>query len=405
VAYFICLDTSVLFDLVQELETGKPPEWWSELKSLIEAGDVTLIVPEITLLELETCVRDFGAKLLLATVKPELDAKASKLLQDQQRLAKLMNDHLAVSLDHLAKSLNEWRHKRIDGWKTEAEALEKWLREHGVVIDYTAEIAHRAKRRLIAGRLPWSEEGRRRRDQDCAIIDSLVVFFDNKLHDRILVFGTFDKKDGGFGQVEDGNGSLDKKKFEKGVGILDKTFAEGLPLAQLFDDMEKLVKFIANEDKPKTLSPEEQAVAQELKLQQEATAEVVKPGGKVFEIRVGDTVGAHDQATTVSISGSGGITFGGAVPGFGDGMPSTKTAHVRPNENDKALTQDEQYKRWTDPNGVSWRLVFYNHAPPMMGDPSLSLTIVLDRASAQYSTGDVSEKCAQYLRTLTFKPG
>jgi hypothetical protein len=45
--YLVCLDTSVLFDLVQKLETGKPPEWWSELKALIEAGNLALIVLEI----------------------------------------------------------------------------------------------------------------------------------------------------------------------------------------------------------------------------------------------------------------------------------------------------------------------------------------------------------------------
>jgi hypothetical protein len=78
------------------------------------------------------------------------------------------------------------------------------------------------------------------------------------------VFGTFDKKDGGFGQVEDGNGSLNKEKkddekFEKGVGILDENFSKGLPPPQLFDDMTKLVSFVEKKEKPQTLTPEEQA--------------------------------------------------------------------------------------------------------------------------------------------------
>ena len=320
-AYFVCLDTCVLFDLVQSLETGKVPEWWSELKAIVEAGDVKLLVPEITLLELETCRRDLEAKLLLATVNPELDSnapkfllesKASKLLQDQQRLAELMKDHLAESLDHLAKSLKEWRHKRIEGWKTEADKLDKWLREHGVAIDYSAEIAHRTKRRLIAGRLPWSEEGRRRRDQDCSIIDSLVVFFDNQLDDRILVFGTFDKKDGGFGQVEDGNGSLDKTKFEKDVGVLDETFSKGLPPSQLFHDMTKLVALVKDKGTVKSLTPERAEAVQELKFKQEAEAQVLKQVVARYEMPIAinePTPGVRRQRL-VPGRRSGGVFFG-----------------------------------------------------------------------------------------------
>ena len=44
--YFVCLDTCVLFDLVQSLETAKRPEWWSELKAIVEAGDVKLLSPK-----------------------------------------------------------------------------------------------------------------------------------------------------------------------------------------------------------------------------------------------------------------------------------------------------------------------------------------------------------------------
>ena len=101
-------------------------------------------------------------------------------------------------------------------------------------------------------------------------------FFDGKLDDRILVLGTNDKKDGGFGQIENGKGSLDKAKFEKGVGVLDNTFAVGLPPAQLFDDMDKLVSFVEKKEQVKSLTPEQVEAANELKSKQEATAEVIR---------------------------------------------------------------------------------------------------------------------------------
>jgi hypothetical protein len=303
--YFVCLDTNVLVDLVQEIQAGKPPKWWDKLQKLIKDGKkAKLVVPEITILELKSTLRDLESELGAATTKAEADAKENRPLQS-----------------HLADSLKEWRNKTVEGWKAEAKKLETWLRAiPEQVIEYTESVGHRTKRRLIEGRLPRPQEKEKDgnsqqkkwlRDQDCAIVESLVVFFDDKFDDRILALGTKDKKDGGFGQIEDGKGSLNKEKkegekFEKGVGILDKTFAEGLPPAQLFDDMDKLVSFIENEGKVKSLSPEEQAVAQELKLKQEAVAGVLTPGsggGTTIQIVVGDISSAHANPPSVTIRG------------------------------------------------------------------------------------------------------
>jgi hypothetical protein len=314
--YFVCLDTCVLFDLVQELETGKAPEWWLDLKKLVEADGAKVLVPEVTLLELETCIRELEAKLLLATVKPELDPKAAQFLQNQERLAALMKEHLAHSLDHVAESLKDWRQKRIEGWKAEIQKLDTWLRS-GHVIEYTETIGHRTKRRLIASRLPRSEDGsvkgKWQRDQDCAIVESLVWWFEkNKTADAILLFGTNDKKDGGFGQVEDGKGSLDKEKFEKDVGILDETFSKGLPPSQLFHDMAKLVKFATDKEAVKSLSAERAEAVQELKFKQEAEAQVLKQVVARFEMRIAinePTPGVRRQRL-VPGRRSGGVSFG-----------------------------------------------------------------------------------------------
>lgn len=321
-AYLVCLDTNILSDLVRKIEAGESPKWWADLRGLVEAGQATMLVPEITLLELETVIRDTDDKI--ARELAQLPGKVS------ERSVK----------EHLKKDpLKDWRTKMVKGWKTEAEKVEKFLRakpEH--VIEYTAEIAHRTKKRLIAGRHPRppldepmsQNEPYKKwlREQDCGIIESLASWFvGKKLDDSILAFGTKDgeKGDGGFGVVEDGNGSLDKKKFEKGVGILDETFADGLPPSQLFfQDMEKLVKFVEKEEKPKTLSPEEQAIVQELKLKQEAVAGVLTPGsggGTTIQIVVGDTSGAHDHPPSVSVNAIGGyrVMPGMRLAGFQHG--------------------------------------------------------------------------------------
>ncbi len=102
--------------------------------------------------------------------------------------------------------------------------------------------------------------------------------------------------------------------------------------------MEKLVKFVEKKEKPKTLSPEEQALVQEMKLQQEATAEAVKPGGKIFEIVVGDTIGVHDNPPSVTIRGQRlmpAMRLGGVYRGAylvqepeQDDQPFSDTSHV-----------------------------------------------------------------------------
>jgi len=282
--YCVCLDTNILSDLARRIEAGESPKWWADLRGLVEGGRVTLLVPEITLLELETVIRDTDDKI--AREITQLPSKVSDRSLKQ----------------HLKDSFKDWRTKIVQGWKAEAKKIEKILRAKPEnVIEYTAEIAHRVKRRLIAGNHPRpplddstdpnSPYKKWLREQDCGIIESLIVWFDGKkLDDYTLAFGTADgeKGDGGFGSVEDGNGSLDKKKFEKGVGILDETFADGLPLSQLFfRDMEKLVKFVEKEETVKTLTPEEQAVVHELKLQQEATAQVLKPVVARMEMPLG----------------------------------------------------------------------------------------------------------------------
>ncbi len=376
--YLVCLDTTVLVDLYKSLRTGKKVKGFDELKALVQAKDVTLLVSQVTILELEKFV-DNAERELLSTVTRIETAVGNE------------GEHVKGDLAQtLAEPLKTWRKKKADDMRAVANGIFDWLKT-GEPIKFTLEIGHETKCRTIAGKFPESNQKPDKRDQDCFIIDSLISHFGGNIAEKNLLFATIDN---GFGKFGD-----------DGTGPLDDTFQKGLPPARIFKDLSKLVTFV-NDGKTVTLpTPDEveaekkRGIEQELKFEQQATAEVVKSGGKVFEIRVGDTIGVHDHGTTVSISGfsaGGGITFGG--------MPSTKTARVRPNENNQSLTQDQQYKRWTDPNGVSWRLVFYNHAP-MMGDPSLSLTIVLDRASAQYSSGDVSEKCDQYLRTLDFKSG
>jgi PIN domain len=236
--YFVCLDTNILVDLVEKFGSGKTTNAWEKLLKLVRDNEATLLVPEVTLLELETCVRDAEEELLAATTKTEADTK-NQLLKE-----------------YLAQSLKDWRKKIVEGRKTEAGKFDKWLRANAF-LPYTESIGHLTKRRLIAGRFPKppkddpkanAKAAQWLRDQDCSIIDSLVTFFAGKLDDRILAFAT---RDGGFGPI--------RKK--EGIGTLDETFQEGLPPTQVFTDLSKLVEFV--KDKRTVAFPTPQEVEEE----------------------------------------------------------------------------------------------------------------------------------------------
>jgi hypothetical protein len=272
--------------------------------------------------------------------------------------------------------LEKWRLQKEVGWREQADKITQWLKI-ATEIKFDNEIMLRTKRRMAAGKFPRTKERNAGKpqnksqkvaetanekpwlqDQDCSIIDCLVVFFGKMAQDewKPLLFCTNNIKD--FGRMSDGKGTLNRR------------FQEGLPAARVFTELKTLAEFV--KDKKTVDPPSLEEVEQEKKSEVEE------------ELKFEQELNAWVESQRVN-------------------LPSVKTAHVRPGDG-TVLTQDQQYKRWTDPSGVSWRLVFYNHAP-MMGDPSLSLAIVLDRGSAQYSSGDVSEKCDQYLRTLAFKPG
>ena len=79
--YFVCLDTNVHVDLVQEIQAGNPPKWWDKLQKLVKDDEAKLVVPETTVLEMESTLRDLESELGAATTKAVTDAKGNKTLQ------------------------------------------------------------------------------------------------------------------------------------------------------------------------------------------------------------------------------------------------------------------------------------------------------------------------------------
>jgi hypothetical protein len=291
--YFVCLDTCVLVRLYLRLRSGGELKGFDDLKALVEANEVTLLVPQVTQLELQKFVDKAERDLLLTTTRIENAVKSE---------GKHVKDDLAQAL---AGPLDTWRNKKASDMRAVAKGIFDWLAT-GEPIKFTQEIAHETRCRIIAGKFPdprfkqkrdsedsedkKDKEGKPedKRDQDCFIIDSLVARFNGDITDKSLLFATTDN---GFGAFKD-----------DGTGPLDPTFQDGLPPTLIFNDLSKLVQFVKDKKtitlptKAEVEAEQKLEIEQELKFKQEATAEVV-PGGRVLEIVVADTVGAQDQMT------------------------------------------------------------------------------------------------------------
>jgi hypothetical protein len=262
-SYFVCLDTSILRDVFDEIRSrGSEPKGWTELKKLIDAKEAKLLVPEIVLLEFEKGVREAS------------DDLHSEMLTVE---ASIKRDDLKEAIGQRVK---QWRSDAEHDLRQDAKKIIDWLKT-SETIEYTQEIVHSTQKRVIARKfyvivdptLPRSERDKLKsqeaqwlRDQDCAIVESLISFFGGKL-DGQLAFAATDYK--GFGPI----------RKDTGVGSLDHTFRDGLPPTQLFDDLEKLVDFVKSKGTVNSLTPEEEEEIQ----REQAEAEQTRRDAAAFD--------------------------------------------------------------------------------------------------------------------------
>lgn len=287
--YFVCLDSCVLVSLYLNLRSGSEAKGFNELKALIEAKRTKLLVPQVTILELEKFVNN-AERELLSTV-----ARIETLVGNEGQHVK---DNLGQAL---AEPLETWRKKKAEEMRAVADGIFDWLKT-GEQLKFTLEIAHETRCRIIAGKFPHpkskqkrdsrqatdgdAEERKRkkedRRDQDCFIIDSLISHFGGKVSKKNLLFATNDNGFGTFGN--------------DGTGPLDDTFQAGLPPARIFNDLSKLVAFVKDKKTVALPTPDEveaekkreveEEIKQEIKFEQEATAQILKPVVARFEMPI-----------------------------------------------------------------------------------------------------------------------
>jgi hypothetical protein len=291
--YFVSVDACVVIDLyVETIAKGAIPKEWDELKALVASGGAKLLVPEIIVIEFRKWVRKRLEALPNAKFKiipPSGNESFDAVVNEQ--LAKI-----------LQTPLDEWIKKTGPDWQAAFEKVLNSLSD-GEPIEFTSEIEHRTKRRLIEELYVKRKESEKR-DQDCFIIDSLVDYFEKNhggnVDDKILVFGT---KDRGFGELKKEAGT----EMADPTGMLHKSFQGGLPPTKVFTSLGDLVKFVKSKGTINFLKGTEPAAQeeeeQEVPVMVEIEEPVAAPKHYVLDAEPG-RFGLNE--TVVSVPSSGG---------------------------------------------------------------------------------------------------
>jgi len=256
---FVVLDTNILFRVVTQGQPGCECEHWDELKAFVNDKSITLLVPEVVLLEFDNKVRnlkdDFAGKM--GAVVERVIAESRKNLWNE----------LGDLPSFLEIQLNEWKRNKITEAESRREEIQRFLGSAEVIrIPFDLTIMIRSKKRMMAGRVKVSRD---RADADCFIVESLVRYFEKQKGKSQLLLCTENDKEFGV-------------ETKEGKKTLHPLMKEGLPPTELFTDLASLVTFVEERKAVEEPSPEEvdealeRDKAEEIELE-EAVLEAMTP--------------------------------------------------------------------------------------------------------------------------------
>jgi hypothetical protein len=238
---FAFLDTNILFRVITQGQGGCELEHLKELERYVEDFMISLLVPEVVLLELEKQYRGFENAVSVNV------AKFEKHLSNQPDKERVWNE-LGDIVPHMVEKLNEWKSEKIENVKArhnEVQTLIGSKRALKPALD--SEILLRAKRRIWAGRVPDSGC---RSEADCCILESLARFFEGQGLTGQLLFCTENLKDFCL--------PLDGDKL-----AIHPLMRDGLPPTEVFKDLASLVGFVREHKVVEEPAPEELSEALE----------------------------------------------------------------------------------------------------------------------------------------------
>jgi hypothetical protein len=245
---YIFLDTNIYIRYLMQSKPGCDPQFFQELKQLIDDGKARLLLPEIVLLELEK----FWGRMETTLDDKFKEMKAGLEAYFKGQAGKSWNE-LSDVKDTMLKALDEKKRHKIETAQQHYQHIQDLFgSKHVESIPFGQEIWLRGKRRLIAGKMPYKEDeaggekkpDKQDRENDACIVESLHSYFQKNTQQGVLYFCSADVKDFGHG--------------ERDSIYLDATIREGLPKAPYFTDLKGLVEFANNPQEIKEPTPEEE---------------------------------------------------------------------------------------------------------------------------------------------------
>jgi PIN domain len=266
---YVVLDTNILFRYITQGIPGCEEKAWDKLNAMVRRSKVTVLIPEVTALEVQKLIRVLETDIssAVATVKASIE----KMFDGKSPIWNEVHD----SKGALVAKLEEFKAEKLRASLRRQVVVQYWLesRSH-IKLPLDSDIHLRTKKRLMSGNHPsGGSKDSKSRDNDLMIIDSLVQYFQklrSKDQRRLLVC-TQNLSDF----------SLDLPGEDE--NNVHPTLKDGLPeQTRILQSLTELVEFAERDEPVKAPKPEEvtEALAKEQDLGElrSAFVQIVRQG-------------------------------------------------------------------------------------------------------------------------------
>lgn len=166
------VDANILIRILSQGKPGCEPELFEDFRALIIGNAFKLLVPDVICFELDRQMREFPR---------ELKAQFGELKASVNKTP--VWSEIADAKESILIELDSLREAKKKGWHDRFKTIDEFLHsKHTIRLPYTPDIMCRARIRLMRGEKP-------NKDQDAAIIESIVAFFEACTDDHpVLLF-------------------------------------------------------------------------------------------------------------------------------------------------------------------------------------------------------------------------
>ena len=221
--YHAFIDTNIFIRVMSQGKPGCEVQLFDSLRTLVRGHTLSLVIPEVVNLELDRHIRD-----LPLTVRQHF-GDLKKAISKTSAWSEIQD-----AKEKILAQLDTLRDEKIDMWKRLHHEVNTFIKSDKVTsTPFTPEIMCRAKARIMGGAMPKPSS---RKDQDAAIIESLITYFlQAKDSEAILFFCSENHTDFAL--------ELTESRTKDRNFILHPVLAADLPKSYFFTSLDELLEF------------------------------------------------------------------------------------------------------------------------------------------------------------------